>query len=86
MTFKNLDDVVDVRLQQFPDTPNHFVRVYANYLKAVPEELGTAGCTKAFLLASKSLDSNTDLIKSIETVLGHKIVGKKTGHLHYDGS
>lgn len=83
MAFTDLDDAVEVKLQQFPDTPNHFVRLFSNYLNAIPEELAVAGCTRIFLLASKSLDTNTDLIKSVEAVLGSKIVGKKTGYPYY---
>lgn len=78
-TLEGLEVSSDQRLQQFPDTPNHSIRLFSNYLKGITDELKAAECSKVFLLASKSLDTNTSAIKSIETALGAKVVGKKTG-------
>ncbi|KAF8529556.1 hypothetical protein BU17DRAFT_36523 [Hysterangium stoloniferum] len=67
------------RVQQFANTPGHFVKFKADYLKAIPDEVDAAGCQRVFLVVSTSLDSKTDVIQRLETALGKRLVGKRVG-------
>jgi alcohol dehydrogenase class IV len=51
----------------------------AKYLTDVPEWLQKWECTRALLVVSRSLDKNTDKVSRLESVLGSKITGKKSG-------
>ncbi|KAF8582233.1 iron-containing alcohol dehydrogenase [Ramaria rubella] len=67
------------RVAQFTDTPDRFAVFYAEYLKAIPEELDRLGCERVFLLVSASLDDKTDRIAKLENILGERIIAKKVG-------
>ena len=69
----------NIRLPQFPNTPDNFVVFYADYLQCVPDEIRGLGCERPFLLVSSSLENNTDRIKELEMMLGNQVIGKKVG-------
>ncbi|KAH9920603.1 putative Fe-containing alcohol dehydrogenase [Fomitopsis serialis] len=59
----------------------------ADYVSAVTEEVNKLGCSKVYLVASTSLNAQTDAVKRLEEALGNKLCGKKIGvksHTPYD--
>jgi hypothetical protein len=60
----------------------------ANYLVDKPQQLNIWSSQRVFIVASKSLESKTDVVNQLEKELGSTVVGKKSGvgaHSPYKG-
>jgi hypothetical protein len=61
----------------------------ANYLLDIPQQLKIWGSKRVFIVASKTLESKTDVVSKLEKELGSSVVGKKSGvgaHSPYKGT
>ncbi|RMZ71090.1 maleylacetate reductase [Pyrenophora seminiperda CCB06] len=68
-------------IQQLP-TParkGHNAILNAEYIQDIIEIIGTWSCQRIFLVHSKALDHNTDVIKKLKEKLGSFVVGAKSG-------
>ncbi|KAA8619047.1 EutG Alcohol dehydrogenase class IV [Pyrenophora tritici-repentis] len=68
-------------IQQLP-TParkGHNAILNAEYIQDIVDAIGTWSCQRVFLVHSKALDQNTDVIKKLKERLGPFVVGAKSG-------
>ncbi|KAI9743526.1 MAG: hypothetical protein M1818_002840 [Claussenomyces sp. TS43310] len=67
------------RIQQLPiDSRIGYDAIFdASYLDDIPQELQKWSAKRVILVLSKSLDAKTDVIRALESKLGHLVVAKK---------
>lgn len=68
-------------IQQLP-TParkGHNAILNADYIQDIVDAIGTWSCQRVFLVHSKALDQNTDVVKKLKERLGSFVVGAKSG-------
>ena len=62
-----------------PDSAEYLVTINSSYLTDVPALIKQWSCSRVILVVSRSLDTNTDKIRNLESVLSPRYVGKKVG-------